>query len=120
MLAAVHERKFGGRRLSFRIGINSGPVVAGVIGRKKFIYDLWGEAVNLASRMESHGRTRCIQVTGNTYQLIKHAFDCTSFGLIEVKGAGTMEVWHVIGRKHADVLPRGAGVPDQTAAGELA
>lgn len=50
MQAAVNERKFGGRELSFRIGINSGPVVAGVIGRKKFTYDLWGEAVNLASR----------------------------------------------------------------------
>jgi adenylate cyclase len=99
MQASVAERKFGGRQLTFRIGINSGPVVAGVIGRKKFIYDLWGEAVNLASRMESHGRTRCIQVTSNTYELIRDAFDCASLGLIEVKGAGAMEVWHVIGRK---------------------
>jgi len=67
MRAAVAGTRFGGRQLAFRIGINSGPVVAGIIGRKKFIYDLWGESVNLASRMESHGRTRCIQITGNTY-----------------------------------------------------
>jgi len=98
MQAAVAQRRFGGRQLSFRIGVNSGPVVAGVIGRKKFIYDLWGEAVNLASRMESHGRSQCTQVTRNTYELIKHAFDCEPLGLIEVKGAGAMEVWHVIGR----------------------
>ena len=120
MQAAVNERKFGGRQLSFRIGINSGPVVAGVIGRKKFIYDLWGEAVNLASRMESHGRTRCIQITRNTYDLIKHAFDCSSPDLIEVKGAGTMEVWHVIGRRRADASPRDVGVTDQTVSGKVA
>jgi adenylate cyclase len=101
MQAAVTGRKFGGRQLSFRIGINSGPVVDGVIGRKKFIYHLWGEAVNLASRMESHGRAQCIQVTCNTYELIRHAFDCESSGLIEVKGAGAMEVWHVIARRVA-------------------
>jgi adenylate cyclase len=63
MQAAVAGARFGGRQLAFRIGINSGPVVAGIIGRKKFIYDLWGESVNLASRMESHGRTQCIQIT---------------------------------------------------------
>jgi len=118
MQAAVAERKFGGRYLSFRIGINSGPVVAGVIGRKKFVYDLWGEAVNLASRMESHGRTGCIQVTRNTYELIKDAFDCTSLGTIEVKGVGTMETWHVIGRKRSNLSVRSVDLADQTAFGE--
>jgi adenylate cyclase len=96
MQAAAARTLFGGRQLAFRIGINSGPVVAGIIGRKKFIYDLWGESVNLASRMESHGRTQCIQITGNTYELIKDAFDCEAMGTIEVKGAGQMEVWHVL------------------------
>ncbi|MGB7098955.1 MAG: adenylate/guanylate cyclase domain-containing protein [Xanthobacteraceae bacterium] len=99
MQAAVAERQFGGRQLSFRIGINSGPVVAGVIGRKKFIYDLWGEAVNLASRMESYGRSRTVQIARTTYALIKDEFDCEARGTIEVKGAGQMEIWHVIGRK---------------------
>ena len=74
-------------------------MVAGVIGRKKFIYDLWGEAVNLASRMESHGRSRCVQITRSTYELIKESFDCEAMGVIEVKGAGPTEVWHVIDRK---------------------
>jgi adenylate cyclase len=99
MQAAVAGTLFGGRQLAFRIGINSGPVVAGIIGRKKFTYDLWGESVNLASRMESHGRTRCIQITRSTYELVRDAFDCETVGIIEVKGAGQMEVWHVRGNK---------------------
>ena len=99
MQAVIAERRFGGRQLAFRIGINSGPVVAGVIGRKKFIYDLWGETVNLASRMESHGRSRCVQITRSTYDLIKDSFDCEARGLMDVKGAGPTEVWHVIGRR---------------------
>ena len=100
MQQAVAGQSFGGRRLAFRIGVNSGPVVAGVIGRKKFIYDLWGEAVNLASRMESHGQRHAIQITRNTYELVKDAFDCQARGTIEVKGAGLVEVWHVTGRRH--------------------
>jgi adenylate cyclase len=102
MQAAVAGASFGGRELALRIGVNSGPVVAGIIGRKKFTYDLWGESVNLASRMESHGRTRCIQITRNTYELIKDAFDCEATGSIDVKGAGQMEVWQVLGRKKHD------------------
>ena len=101
MQAVIAERRFGGRQLAFRIGINSGPVVAGVIGRKKFIYDLWGETVNLASRMESHGRSRCVQITRDTYDLIKDSFDCEALGLMDVKGAGPTEVWHVICRRSA-------------------
>jgi adenylate cyclase len=97
MQATVAGTRFGGRELALRIGINSGPVVAGIIGRKKFTYDLWGESVNLASRMESHGRARCIQITRSTYELVKDAFRCEALGSIEVKGAGQMEVWHVLG-----------------------
>ena len=101
MRAAVAERKFGDRQLAFRIGINSGPVVAGVIGRKKFSYDLWGDAVNIASRMESQGQSQSIQITSNTYQLIKDEFVCEPRGTIQVKGGDQLEVWHVLGRKTA-------------------
>ena len=99
MQAAVAERTFGGRKLAFRIGINSGPVVAGVIGRKKFIYDLWGDAVNVASRMESHGQSGAIQSTRNTYELVKKDFVCDSRGMVRVKGAGELAAWHVVGRR---------------------
>ncbi|MGH9205232.1 MAG: adenylate/guanylate cyclase domain-containing protein, partial [Acidimicrobiales bacterium] len=95
----IDRRTFGGRRLDFRIGINSGPVVAGVIGHKKFIYDLWGETVNMASRMESHGQSGAIQITRNTFALISAEFDCEARGAIEVKGAGHVETWCVTGRK---------------------
>jgi adenylate cyclase len=114
MQAAVAGTRFGGRELALRIGINSGPVVAGIIGRKKFTYDLWGESVNLASRMESHGRMRCIQITRTTYELIEDAFDCEAMGPTEIKGAGRMEVWHVLGRKKlatAEAFPADVAQP---------
>jgi adenylate cyclase len=99
MQACVAAREFCGRRLSFRIGMNSGPVVAGVIGRKKFIFDLWGDAVNMASRMESHGQSEAIQITQATYSLVKNEFFCEARGTIEVKGSGNMEIWHILGEK---------------------
>jgi len=100
MQAYVSTHEFnGGRRISFRIGINSGPVVAGVIGRKKFIYDLWGDAVNVASRMESTGASGLIQITRATYERICDEFTCEPRGVLNVKGKGEVEVWNVVARK---------------------
>ena len=84
-----------GQQVSFRIGINSGPVIGGVIGKRKFVYDVWGDPVNVASRMESHGMSGTIQITRATYELIKEDFVCESRGTVDVKGKGEMEVFLV-------------------------
>jgi adenylate cyclase len=90
-----------GRPLSIRIGISSGPVVAGVVGTKKFFYDVWGDAVNVASRMESTGIAGKIQVSEATYALIKDRFEFEARGEIEVRGKGTMRTWFLLGPKLA-------------------
>ena len=79
-----------GQAFSMRIGINTGPVVAGVIGLKKFIYDLWGDTVNIASRMESHGIPGAIQVSSATYERLKDKYLFEERGAIDVKGKGEM------------------------------
>jgi adenylate cyclase len=85
--------------LELRIGINTGSVVAGVIGMNKFIYDLWGDAVNTASRMESHGKPGNIQVSASTYQLLKNDYLFEKRGTIEVKGKGAMKTYWLIKSK---------------------
>jgi class 3 adenylate cyclase len=88
-----------GASLDIRTGINTGPVVAGIIGSSKFIYDLWGDAVNTASRMESHSTPGRIQVTSATYERLRDAYRFEARGTINVKGKGEMPTYFLLGRK---------------------
>ena len=100
MIGFIETMKPVGRhKPTFRIGINSGSAVGGVIGTHKFQYDIWGDSVNTAARMESHGQPGRIHVSRETYELIKDEFDCESEGVIPVKGKGDMRTWFVTGRR---------------------
>ena len=88
-----------GEPFQIRIGINTGAVVAGVIGIKKFIYDLWGNTVNIASRMESHGIPGRIQVTNATYKRLKDKYLFEKRGTIAIKGKGEMITYWLTGKK---------------------
>jgi len=88
-----------GRPLQMRIGIHTGPVVAGVIGTRKFIYDLWGDTVNIASRMESQGLPGAIQVTEAACQRLRERYECERRGTIQVKGKGEMLTYVLKGRR---------------------
>jgi guanylate cyclase len=107
MLEFVAERSRSGLRcLDFRIGINSGAVIGGVIGRRKFVFDIWGDPVNTAARMESHGEPGKIQVTEATYELLKYRFVLEPRGTIEVKGKGPIRTWWLLAER--DQPGRGA------------
>lgn len=110
----------GGGELVFLVGINSGPAVAGVISTPRFQYDIWGDIVNTASRMESHGVAGEIQISSTTHRLLGDDFRCRPRGSIELKGKAPMETWILEGRNSATrglraaeegflspVLPRG-------------
>jgi class 3 adenylate cyclase len=90
--------------LSLRIGIHTGPAVAGVIGKKKFIYDVWGDTVNTASRMESHAEPGTIQVTEAVQQRLAAKYDFAFRGEIDVKGKGRMRTWYLKGRRGVDMV----------------
>lgn len=101
MLDYVKQEEFlGGKHpIEIRIGLNSGSLIGGVIGRKKYYYALWGDMVNIASRMQTHGEVGKIQITRDTYELVKDDFKCEYIGEIAIKGKGDMEAWHLIAKK---------------------
>ncbi|MBI4326955.1 MAG: adenylate/guanylate cyclase, partial [Chloroflexi bacterium] len=100
MLGEIEQFNRGYRTsLCIRIGVNTGPVIAGIIGRNKFIYDLWGDTVNTASRMESHGFPGSIQVTEATYERLQGEYLFKPRGPVEIKGKGEMSVYLLTGRK---------------------
>jgi class 3 adenylate cyclase len=112
-LAAIEHKGTG---LQVRVGMNVGPAVAGVIGIKKFIYDVWGDTVNTASRMESTGVPGRIQVTGDTHERLADAFDFERRGVIEVKGKGPIETWFLVGRRQGVPATGGKAAAEAPAA----
>ena len=93
-----HNRKITSENkpiFEVRIGINTGPVVAGIVGVKKFAYDIWGDTVNLASRLESNGEVGKINISGSTYELVKNDFKCIYRGKIQAKNKGDVDMYFV-------------------------
>jgi class 3 adenylate cyclase len=89
----------GVSRFDIRIGINTGTVVAGVVGTRKFAYDIWGDTVNVAARMESNSEPGKLNISEYTYQLVKDKFHCKHRGKVNVKNKGEMNMYYVTGRK---------------------
>jgi adenylate cyclase len=111
MCTSVDELRTAGEdRIDFRIGMNSGPCVGGVIGLRKFVFDIWGDPVNTASRMESHGVPGRIHLSEATYELIRDDFECEPRGTIEVKGKGPMRTWFLVGERRARAESERPGV----------
>jgi len=98
-LNGLLERRTDGPSISVRIGLHAGPAVAGVIGAKKFIYDVWGDTVNTASRLESFGLPQCIQVTDAVHDRLGDRFDFEPRGTVDLKGMGPTRTWFLRGRK---------------------
>ena len=84
-----------------RVGVHSGPVIAGVVGTRKFAFDVWGDTVNLASRMESAGEVDRINISAYTFHLVQAEFDCRYRGKVAAKGKGEVDMYFVEGRRQA-------------------
>ena len=103
-----------GQNVKVRIGMASGPLMAGVIGTHKFSYDVWGDTVNLAARLEAAGNVDGIHVCCNTYETLKDQFEFVRHGTIDIKGVGAQETWFLMGEKQRGTHPLTAGKPDAT------
>ena len=90
--------------MPLRIGLAAGPVVAGVVGARKFFYDVWGDAVNVASRMETTDVEGRIQVPQNVYERLNHAFVLEERGEVDIKGKGIMHTWYLVGRRDDEAV----------------
>ena len=88
---------------NIRIGIHVGPIVAGVVGKKKYAYDIWGSTVNIASRMESNGEPGKVNISSATYELIKDYYECTYRGKISAKNIGEIDMYFI---EHEHVIPK--------------
>lgn len=96
MMIEMHKRQAGNRPFfEIRVGCHTGPVVAGIVGVKKFAYDIWGDTVNIAARMESSGEPGKVNISGSTYHLVKEKFMCTHRGKIEAKNKGMIDMYFV-------------------------
>jgi adenylate cyclase len=115
--AATEWRDPRGRTVPIRIGISSGPVVAGVVGTRKFFYDVWGDAVNVAARMETLGSSGKIHVSQDVYERLNDDFILEERGEIEVKGKGRMTTWFLVGRKPLAIEPSLPAAPVVVASG---
>jgi len=94
----LQQRKSEGKEIfEIRIGIHTGPVVAGIVGVKKFAYDIWGDTVNIASRMESSGEAGKVNISGSTFELVKDKFNCTHRGKIQAKNKGEIDMYFMEG-----------------------
>ncbi|HRO72169.1 MAG TPA: adenylate/guanylate cyclase domain-containing protein, partial [Saprospiraceae bacterium] len=91
----IEERRKQERVFDIRIGINSGSVVAGIVGIKKFAYDIWGDTVNTAARMEQNSEAGKVNISDSTYQLVKEEFACAVRGSITAKGKGEVAMYFV-------------------------
>src|SRR5258708_38820122 len=89
------KKDLGKHTFSIRIGINTGEVVAGIVGVRKFSYDIWGDTVNIAARMEQNGEAGKINISGTTYELVKNKFACSHRGKIQAKNKGEIDMYFV-------------------------